>query len=80
MYRDSSVGIATSLRAGQPRDWSSIPGRATLFSRLLNVQTGSKAHPPSYTVDKEGSFSRGKVVLNELSPGITLSLSLSEVI
>jgi hypothetical protein len=40
--RDSSVSIATGLRAGQPRDLGSIPGMCKDVSRLRNVPSGSE--------------------------------------
>jgi hypothetical protein len=46
---DSLVGIGTRLRAGRPRSRGSIPGKASDFSLLHSVQTGSGSHPESYT-------------------------------
>jgi hypothetical protein len=37
----------------------SIPGRARDFSLLHNIQTGSGAHPASYTIGTGGSFPGG---------------------
>jgi hypothetical protein len=48
--RDTSVGIATSLRFGRPMSRSSIPGMGKRFFSLHNVQTDSGAHPVSYTM------------------------------
>jgi hypothetical protein len=56
--RDSSVGIATRLWAGRPRNRGSIPrqGQETF---LHNVQTGSGAHPASYTMGTGALLPRG---------------------
>jgi hypothetical protein len=43
-----------------PDGRGSIPERAEDFSSTLCVQTGSGAHPASYTVGAEGSFPGGK--------------------
>jgi hypothetical protein len=53
LITNSSVGIAIMLWAGQPRSRSSIPDRG-------NVQTGSEAHTPSYTMGTGGCFPGGK--------------------
>jgi len=43
--RDSSIGIATELRAGRSGDRISLGARLSVI-----VQTGPGAHPASYTV------------------------------
>jgi hypothetical protein len=52
----SSVGIATSLRAGRSGFWSSIGN----FSLNHRVQNSSGAHPASYPMGTRGSFPGGK--------------------
>jgi hypothetical protein len=54
---DSSVGIVTRL---QVDDRGSIPGRATDFSVIHNVQTGSGNHPATYPMGTLGSVTRDK--------------------
>jgi hypothetical protein len=49
--RDSSVGIATGWTTGVR-----FPAGARDFSLLHRVQTGSGAHPASYTIGTGGSF------------------------
>jgi hypothetical protein len=49
----SSVGIITGYRMDSR---SSIPGRATDFSLFHSVQTGSCAHPASYSMGTACSF------------------------
>jgi hypothetical protein len=66
--RDSSIGTATMLRAGWPTNQGSIPVRG--------VQTGSRAHPDSYTMDIWGCFPGGKAVREWSWP---FSLSSGEV-
>jgi hypothetical protein len=48
--RNSSVGTATSLLAGQSRSRIRFPAGATDGSLLNNVQTCSTVYPASYTV------------------------------
>jgi hypothetical protein len=48
------------LRAGRPGDRGSIPGGAKDFSFNLCVQTGSGAHPASFTMGTWGPFPGGK--------------------
>jgi hypothetical protein len=55
--RDSSVGIATSLKLD---DLDSIPGKVTDFSVIHNVQNGSGNHPASYPMGTWGSVSGDK--------------------
>ena len=47
MSRDSSVGVVTTLRAGRPRVFVSIPERAKEFSPLQIIKTDSEA-PPNF--------------------------------
>jgi hypothetical protein len=54
--RDSSVGVATRLRVRWLGNRGSIPGRDRDFSCLHNVQTGSGAHPASYSMSTRGFF------------------------
>jgi hypothetical protein len=51
--RDSSVTIVTSLRAERPRNCP-VPGWHA--SSFRSIQTGSAAHPASYSVGARGSF------------------------
>jgi hypothetical protein len=51
--RDSSVGIAI---AGRPGFYS---WHGKVFSLIHSVQTGSGAHPVSYTMGKGGDFRDG---------------------
>jgi hypothetical protein len=53
MIRDSSVSIATAYGLGGR---GSIPGKGKRCSLLHSVQTGSVAHPASYTMGTVGSF------------------------
>jgi hypothetical protein len=53
VIRDSAVGIATGYG---PEGRSSSPGRVKIFSPLQIVQTGFRAHPASYSVVTDGSF------------------------
>jgi hypothetical protein len=55
--RASSVGIATRLWAGRP-GFDSPLGQG--FPLLHNAQTGSGAHPASYTMDTGVCFSGAK--------------------
>jgi len=49
------------LCVGQPRNNGSIPGRCKrLSSPLHGIQTGSVAHPDSYSMGITGSFLKGK--------------------
>jgi hypothetical protein len=48
--RDSSVGVASRLQNGRLRSRDSIPDRGKRFFSVHNVQTGSTAHPASYTM------------------------------
>jgi hypothetical protein len=57
VFLDSSVGIATRYGLdGQ----ASILGRASDFSLLNSVQTGSEAHPVSYLMCIGGPFLEGR--------------------
>jgi hypothetical protein len=53
--RDRSNGMATRLRAGQPKSRDSIPGRGKRTSFLKDC-TGSGAHPAFYTMGTGGCF------------------------
>jgi hypothetical protein len=57
LSRDSSVGVATGYGLD---GWGSIPGTGRDFPLLHSVQTGSGAHPASYTFKNVGSFPGGK--------------------
>jgi hypothetical protein len=46
------------LRVGKPRGWSSNPSRVKNFLHI--IQTGSEAHPASYSVGTRGSSNGGK--------------------
>ena len=48
--RDSGAGVVTRLQVGQLRNHASIPGRGKTFCRLQSAQTGSGAHPASYSI------------------------------
>jgi hypothetical protein len=48
------------LRAGRPGDLGSIPGRGERIFPLASVETGSGAHPASYTMSTGGSFPGAK--------------------
>jgi hypothetical protein len=57
MSPDISVGRATGYGLdGRVR----FPAGVTDFSLLHSVQTGSEAHPASYTIDTGGSFPGNK--------------------
>jgi hypothetical protein len=56
MNRGSSVGIATTLRDGRPRNRSLIAVQARDFSLFSKVQTSSKAYLASYAMGSTGSF------------------------
>jgi hypothetical protein len=53
---NSSVGIATRLRAGRPGNRGSIPSKGERFSLLHNVQTSSEAYPATYPMGTGDSF------------------------
>jgi hypothetical protein len=50
-------------QAGKLECWNLIPERDKAFSVLHNVQTGSRAHKPSYPMGKGVTFPRSKVVV-----------------
>jgi hypothetical protein len=58
MSRGSSVSVASDYRLDGR---GSSPTEAEDFSSNLCVQTGSGAHPASYTTGTGGSFPGGKV-------------------
>jgi hypothetical protein len=60
--RDSSVGIATRLRAGRPRSRVPLPAGGRNISLLHNVHTVSRAHPASYAMSTVGLLPGGKAV------------------
>jgi hypothetical protein len=55
---DSSVGTETSLYAGRPENWGSIPGRGKVLSLLYNARAVSGAHLASYTMGIGGRLGR----------------------
>jgi hypothetical protein len=59
MSRDSSVGIVTGYGLDGRGVGVRVPVGAR-FSPLRVVQTGSEAHPTSYTMGTGGSFPGGK--------------------
>jgi hypothetical protein len=56
MSRDSSVGIATGYGLDDRMIWVRFPAGAGNFSLHHRVQTGTGAHPASYTMDTGGAF------------------------
>ena len=50
--------VPLSVHAGCP-SYHSIPGRADDFTVLQSIQTGSAAHPVSYSVGTRGLFLSG---------------------
>jgi hypothetical protein len=60
MGRDSSVGIATGYRLDDRTIGVRFSEGAVYFSLHHRVQTGSGAHPASYTMGTGGSFPGGK--------------------
>jgi hypothetical protein len=56
MSRDSSVGIVSGYRLDDQMIGVRFPVWAGNFSLHHRVQTGSGAHPASYTIDIEGCF------------------------
>jgi hypothetical protein len=58
--RDSSVGIATTLRTGQLKSRGRFPVGARFFSLLHNIQTGSGVQS-AYPMGTGGCSSRAKV-------------------
>jgi hypothetical protein len=57
--RNSSVGIASRLVAGQLRNRTSIPGKAISFL-CSTASIWAEAHPASYTIDTRDAFCEGK--------------------
>jgi hypothetical protein len=57
---DSSFGIATVYKIGGRGIGVRFPASARDFSLLHSVQTGSGAHPASYTMGTRGCFPGGK--------------------
>jgi hypothetical protein len=55
----SSVGIATTLRAGRSMSRGLIPGKGKRFYLLHKVQIGHGAHPASYLMGAGGCFPGG---------------------
>jgi hypothetical protein len=67
--QDRSVGIEMSYRLDR---LSLIPGRERDFSLHHSVDTGSGAHPASYTMGTKGFFPRGKEARDWSSPLTTI--------
>jgi hypothetical protein len=62
LEKSERAGVAQSVQ-GLPLDWTTgiwPPTEAESFSSSLCVQTGSGAHPASYTMGTGGSFPGGK--------------------
>jgi len=55
-----SIYLETGLPAEQLRNRYSVPRRGRGFSLFQNVQTGSGAHPSSYSVGTTSFFYEGK--------------------
>jgi hypothetical protein len=61
MATGTELGCSVSIVSDYGLDnQGSIPTEAEDFSSNLWVQTGSEAHPASYTMGTRGSFPRGK--------------------
>jgi hypothetical protein len=60
-------GVGTAIGYGMG-DRDLISGRGKEFSLFHSVQTGSEAHPVSYSMDTGGSFPRGKATGTCLVP------------
>jgi hypothetical protein len=58
---DRSIDIATRLTDELSRNRCSIPVRGKRLSLLCRVQTGSEAHPASYTIATRDCFPGDKV-------------------
>jgi hypothetical protein len=58
--RDSSVGIVLGFGLDDRGSRVRFPAGAGNFSFHHHVQTGSGAHPASYSMDNRGSFHGGK--------------------
>jgi hypothetical protein len=56
---DSLVSVVMGYRLD---GWVSLPGTASGFSSLSNIQASSGAHPASYSLGTEDSFLRSKAV------------------
>jgi hypothetical protein len=61
----SSVGIATMIQTGHPRNRGSIPGRGKIFSVLSNVQTGFGTLTQFNKIGIGGCFSGDKAARRE---------------
>jgi hypothetical protein len=59
LYHDSTVRIAATLRAGQSRNYGSITRNDKGFSLLQSIQAGTRAYPPSYSMNMGGLSHRG---------------------
>lgn len=57
---NSVLSVMTRLRGGRRREMVRIPMGAQDFTVFQSVQTAPEDQPPSYSVDIEGCFLRGK--------------------
>ena len=64
---DSSVGIATRLRIGLPKNCGSTPGKGGIYL-LQSVQTVSGTHPASYSLDTKNSFPKASFTRSGFRP------------
>jgi hypothetical protein len=62
MSRNNSVGIETCYGLDDRMIGVRFPAGAGNFSPLHHVQSGSGAHPASYSMDTGGYFPGGKAV------------------
>jgi hypothetical protein len=59
IYQNCSYSSVNVVMGYELDDQGSVPGRARNFCVLHSVQTGSGAHPVSYTLGTRGSFAGG---------------------
>ena len=62
MSLDSSVGIVTRLKAGQPRTRGSIPCTGNGFNSSLEVNVGAGVYLASHSTGTAGSLYGDKAV------------------